>query len=274
MTDLPDNREVYPNAPLKLVACELRMQLAPGVDVAAAAAPFYDDVEADYPLQGPSPEQGFRVDFSAIGPVPAALSGGFRYLTREKTRSVTVTSSALVVETSAYTRFEDFSDQIGRVIDALGQRLKIVSVERIGLRYIDELPVADLPGQTTDGFFAPSSLACGTAVPGLGEPAEFLSTSSYPLGADRHAVMRAGRVNQPIVAANGPLRIPHPSTSPLFVIDVDCSWTAVDTPPLAFESGIITEVLADLHKPVRALFEHTITDKLRNNVLRKEGTAA
>jgi len=270
MSDLPDAREVYPNAPLKLVVCELRLQLAPGSAAAAAELPLYDEIGDDYPLQGP-PDQGFRVDLSPAGPVSTPVRG-FRYLTRDKARSVAVSSESLIVETSSYLHFEQFSDQIGDLIDALGRHLKVVSVERIGLRYIDELPIAGLPGQTVEAFFAPSVLACGSEIPGLGEPAEFLSTSSYRLGDDRVAVMRAGLVDQPFVTSNGPLRIPHPSTGPLFVIDIDCSWTAVNTPSLPFERPAITAVLADLHIPVRSLFENTITEKLRNDVLRKEGT--
>lgn len=270
MSDLPNGREVYPNAPLKLVACELRLQFAPGADLSAAEVPFYEEIGDDYPLQGPA-DQGIRVDLSPSGAVSTELRG-FRYLTRDKTRSVAVNNSALVVETSSYLHFEQFAEQIGDVVDALGRHVRVVSVERVGLRYIDELPIAGLPGQTTDEFFASAALAAGTAIPGLGEPTEYLSTMNFQLGEDRQAVMRAGRVEQPFVSSLGPLRIPHPSTGPLFVIDADCSWTAVDTPSLPFDRGTITDVLTDLHGPVRLLFEHTITDKLRNDVLRKENT--
>ena len=272
MSDHSHSREVYPNAPLKLVVCELRLQLAPGSATAAAELPFYEEIGDDYPLQGP-PEQGIRVNLSPAGAVSTPVRG-FRYLTRDKTRSVAVNSESLIVETSSYLHFEQFSNQIGDLLDALGRHLKVVSVERIGLRYIDELPIAGLPGQTPEAFFAASALACGSEIPGLGQPTEFLSTSSYRLGDDRVAVMRAGLVDQPFVSTNGPLRIPHPSTGPLFVIDADCSWSAVNTPSLPFERAMITTVLSDLHAPVRSLFEYTITEKLRNEVLRKEGTPA
>ena len=270
MSERSYSREVYPNAPLKLVACELRFQLAPGADIAAAAQPFYDATEDEYPLQGPAPEQTIRIDNG----VPSISTGGFRYLSRDKTRSIVVTSSAMIIESSAYTQFEDYADTIGRAVDALARTLKIASVERIGLRYIDEFTIAELPQRALEGYFNAAMLAAGSAIDGLGEPAEFMVSTSWPLGEDRHAVMRSGRVNQPTVATDGPLRIPRPSTGPLFVIDVDCSWSASTTTPLRFDREAITGVLTDLHVPVRTLFEHTITDQLRDDVLRKETPAS
>ncbi len=270
MISVRTDREVYPGAPLKLVACEVSYQLAPGADLDAAAAPFYDAVDADYPLPGPAPAQEMRLEVGPSGSTHSVVSHGFRFLSNDRTRSVAVSPTALIVETSTYTRFEDFADAVVSAVEALESSLRVAAVTRVGLRYIDEVPLAHLPDGDLAGYFADDVLAAGRLVEGIGEPDEFLTTTSYSLGEDRRAVVRTGRVAQPIVVETGPLAIAQPSSPPLFVIDVDCAWQAKTTLPEVFDRESIGRIVQSLHAPVRTLFESSITEKLRDEVLRKD----
>ncbi len=267
---LDPDREVFPNAPLKLVACEVSYQLAPGADLDAAKQPFYDEMEDRYPLPGHPPHLELRMDAGPNGPVQQVTAQGFRFLSRDKTRSIVAAPQALVVETSAYTRFEAFSATVAEAVEVLGRHLRIAVVERIGLRYIDEVPLASLPGDTFDGYFSDAALAATAQVEGIGRPEESLTTVSYALGADCRVILRTGSVRQPVVTTNGPLLIKEASTAPLFIIDVDSAWQATTTTPLAFDPLAVSDMIAQLHRPVRTLFNHTITEKLRDDVLRKE----
>lgn len=64
-----------------------------------------------------------------------------RYGNRDNTVAASLKNQAVVVETSAYTSFEAFTDIVLRVIDARAQVSSIVGVERIGLRYVLEIRV-------------------------------------------------------------------------------------------------------------------------------------
>lgn len=263
----PERREVYPNAPLKLVACELRLQFAPGADLAAAKKPFYDDVEGTYPLPGIAPTNAFKVESGTQGALQD-LQNGFRFLSRTKTHSVAVGSDFLTLETSAYTTFEDFSNDICRAVEVLGDHVRVASVERIGLRYIDEIDLSALPDGSLTGYFRDGILSSGDPVPGIGPPVEFMTTMSYNLGGDGAAVVRAGRIDRSIIDVNGPLTIPSPSNGPRFVIDIDCFWEPSSSIELATQ--VVQEILSELHASVHILFENSLTDKLRDEVLRKE----
>jgi len=110
-------------------------------------------------------------------------------------------------------------------------------------------------------------------VEGVGVPTEFLTTCRYELGHDRQVTLRTGVLKSQVVSADGPLSIKEPSSPPLALIDIDSAWHAVaTTTPITFDAATITPLIVDLHAPIRALFENSITDDLRNQMQRQERT--
>jgi uncharacterized protein (TIGR04255 family) len=266
---LDPSREIYANAPLQLVACEVAYALVPGADVSSARDVLYERLGDNYPLPG-APPASLTVTVGPGGPLPQ-LAQGFRFLNLERTQSVAVSPASIVVESSRYHRFEGFLEQAVAAVEALGAGVRIAAASRIGLRYIDEISLSTLPDRSFDGYFTDSVLAPGARVPDVGQPQEFLTTSRFVVGPDRSIVMRTGVLTTPVVAPQGPLAIERPTESPFFLVDIDSSWeAAAETSPLPFDPSAIADVLRSLHTPVRALFENSITDKLRNDVLRKE----
>lgn len=257
---------------MKLVACEVAYALAPGADVPSARNAVYDRLAETYPLPGPVPQQ-VTVHVRPGGPVTQQMDHGFRFLDRERLHSVVATPESLIVETSHYTRFEHFVERVTEAVTALREYVSVAAAIRVGLRYIDEIPLAELPENRFDPYFTASVMAPARAVPDVGEPVEFMTTSRFSVGPDTNTVMRTGVLQTPVVSPEGPLRIEKPSTPPLFLIDVDSAWEAVMTAPRAFERDAVSDLLYELHAPVHALFEHSITDKLRDDLLRKEASA-
>lgn len=266
---LDAGREVYSNAPLKLVACEVEYTLAPGADVNAARDEIYGRFADTYPLPGVAPAS-VTLEVGPQGAVTHQSPQGFRFLDLERTWSIAASPASLVVESSRYIRFEDFLERVIDAIEALGSAVRVAAAQRIGLRYIDEVPLTILPDGTFDGYFTDSVLAPGREVPEVGRPAEFMTTSRFTVAPDTNTMMRTGVLTTPVVSPQGPLAIAKPSVGPFFLIDIDSAWQATTTPPRPFDSPGVADALYSLHAPVRALFEHSITDKLRDDVLRKE----
>jgi uncharacterized protein (TIGR04255 family) len=266
--ELDPNREVYPNAPLRLVACEIVYVLAPGTTVAAARDAVYERLSKTYPLPAPTPPS-LTVQ---LGPEPALThqAEGFRFLNLERTRSLAVSPVSLLVESSQYHRFEEFLELVMQAVEALASNVRVAAVSRIGIRYIDELPLTELPEGEFDGYFTESVLAPGLPVPDVGRPEEFMTTSRFTVAPDTNTVMRTGVLRTPVVSPEGPLSISRPTEGPFFLIDIDSAWQAMTTTPRRFEPSELVEALYSLHAPVRALFEHAVTDKLRAEVLRKK----
>jgi uncharacterized protein (TIGR04255 family) len=137
LPELDPDREVYVNAPLQLVACEVNYALAPG-DMDAARDGLYERLADVSPMPGPAPA-AVTLEIGPAGAVPQ-LAQGFRFLNLERTWSVVVSPVSIVLETSRYHRFEVFLDRVVQAVEALGAALRVAATPRIGLRYIDEVP--------------------------------------------------------------------------------------------------------------------------------------
>jgi len=268
--DLTD-REIYPNASLQLVAFELRMPHVPQfAGHEAAASALYDGLRDIVPIIGPSPVPAVQIHAGegAISTREAPIP--FRLLNRAKTLSVTITPTALIVETSDYQRFEVFEEIIRRLLLAAGEQ--VAGIERVGLRYINEIRVAGVAvPKDWQGYINPTLLA------GLEIDSEFSAEAiqgivQYNLAPGHHVNMRFGALpNGQVVDPTGPLRVKATTGGPFFLIDLDSFWTAPEdeTPEFSIERGM--EICLSLRPPLHALFEAAITDQLRDEVLRKEG---
>jgi len=82
--------------------------------------------------------------------------------------------------------------------------------------------------------------------------------------------LRYGATQGWSVDPNGPLRLKSADHGPYFLLDIDSYWTspAELVPEFALDDALM--LCNELHSPVREVFEAAITEKLRNDVLRKE----
>lgn len=265
MTD-PD-REIYPNAPLRLVAFEVRTPQVPEFAARDGALAVYDHLRDLLPVIGQSQA---TLEFSAGAPTPAISSGPLRMLDRRRVLSATVGASALIVETSDYHRFEEFQEVIERVLDAAARVAKIAGLERIGLRYIDEIRVPGLQKSGDWDGYINRTLLAGLDLGTEYEPASTQGLAEYEVSAHMRANLRFGTLTGRVVDSGGPLRIDPVEEGPFFLVDIDSFWTAPDDELPEFSRGAVVEILLSLRQPVRTLFEASITERLREEVLRKE----
>jgi len=64
-------------------------------------------------------------------------------VSRDKNRSVVLTSNFVVFQTSAYTVFEEFLADLAEAVDVVATEVEAVQIERVGLRYIDLVRPSD-----------------------------------------------------------------------------------------------------------------------------------
>lgn len=263
VTLLDPNREIYPNAPLKLVAFELRYPEAPEL---LDAQPELDQrLRKRLPLLGPPPVSEMRFEV-ASGAAPRAFGrqGGLRRTDRRRRQAVAVTPIGATIETSQYTRFEEFRVFVEEVLGHLAVTVDLPAVERVGIRYIDELDPVDLP-QPVDwtDYIAPELLR----VSGFfdHEPLETNTVAVFAPATDQRLVLRYGVAQAPVVNPGGPLHITRSPAGSYFLIDIDSGWNAPadDLPEFAVDE--VLDLLDRLHAPVRDVFEQMLTDKLRDH---------
>jgi len=274
MTDAND-REVYPNSPLVLVAAEIRHPKSTPID-GPAQAQLKRALAQVLPISKPAQ----RVTVTTTGSeATKVIELAPRFLSRNGKISATFFSEALILETTSYTQFEDFLSVANLVLSARNEAGSLDGIERVGLRYIDEIRVPQDGGISWSDWVSPTllgphPLAAGLRLEIIESQGLMVFASSgehltYP-GSDENEhrmVLRYGPGEGYAIELDSELRRSSPAPGPYFLVDIDSFWTAGATTPEFNELGLTT-LLSGLHAPVRALFESLITDRLREEVLR------
>jgi uncharacterized protein (TIGR04255 family) len=194
-----------------------------------------------------------------------------RFTSRDKRMSVTYAPNALSLETTRYETWEQLREVAEIALQARMDVAPVDGVERIGLRYLDEVRIPGVAEpdwrEWVDPQLAPPMLEVS---PGVLRPHQQQSVVQYKTRAPQVVVaLRYGAVDGPSAVQGVQLAVPSvPPSGPFFLIDTDASWTpgpGEEVPPLDTASVITTA--DDLHGFVKELFEASLTDRLREEVL-------
>ena len=255
----------YPNDSLRYVAAEVRF---PATDTWAAAAPpalVRDDLRPVYPVY----ETSMELNVNLVAGAPAAQQVvRHRFLTRDRLMMVTVGRESLTVETTSYPGWTAFQAILHEALRVVSERGMPDGILRIGLRYIDEIRVPGIAQASDWGTWIDPRLAGPlglhdtpptTAQIALqfGEPPGFVT------------VFRAGPIPEGrTVQAGGALRVPFETPDgPYFLLDTDSSWADPERRVPEFDPDTVMETANELHQMCVSLYEASISDRLRDEVL-------
>jgi uncharacterized protein (TIGR04255 family) len=185
---------------------------------------------------------------------------------RDRTLAVAITEESLTIEATRYRHYPEFRETVASAVAAAAEVLLPDGIARVGMRYIDEIRAPSIAEEAPSDWqdWVDASLLA----PRLGamSDAGFVSTgwegaAQYRTGPDQKLVLRYGPRAGYVVNPVGPLKRPAPpGPGPLFALDFDCFWEPPDIPE--FDPGIIMDTCDQLRRPIRALFDMLLTDKL------------
>jgi len=264
-------REVYPNAPIVLVAVEVRYPRCEPLNRAQVSR-LSKQFQKALPLPGEASMVSVEFQANPDGTTsqrqtPIQFP---RWTTRDKRTALSLRSDSLIIETTNYGRYEKVREYLAMALAELADIVAPVGVERVGLRYVNEIRVPPENGgvPTWQEWVDPAVLgpayvgpACGLVPVGN----EGVIVFSGPTG--QTLVLRYGAQVGYAVPSTDLLRRPLPPPGPLFRLDIDSFW-APSTEVPEFDADVILERIDELHKPVSAVFERLITTRLREEVLR------
>lgn len=254
--------EVYPNSPLAAVVVEVRHPIAEPIGPSEVSA-FRKALAELLPIA--ANEQILDL---TMGPQPTAVPIS-RFVSRDRHQSATFRANGIVVESTEYPGWADFSSLVKQVVTARQRIAPVDGVERVGLRYINEVRVPSAVDNGWGEWIAPELLgpyalasAAGGRLTAQQGIAQFGEQSRVT-----HTVRWATGTGQAYLSGEN-LRRRNELQGPFFLIDLDGAWTSSDgaVPELITESAM--GFLNDLHDPIDRLFEATITGRLRDEVLR------
>lgn len=260
-------REVFPSSPLEYVACQLKFPRTPRLERDDVLSELHDRLEEV--LSVPQEEV---VNSATIGPggvdrLPS--ENRYRFLDKSRMQSALVGRAEITVETTDYEEYGLFRELLGMVFSAVADLAPIVGIERIGLRYIDEIRVPEgiESAADWDGWVESSVLSFLQ----VGKDFEVLDFQNVlHLEGDIGGItLRHASLAGTGVVGEGQLRKrSKQADGPFFVIDIDSYWTPEDEVMLPFDVSSIIDVVDRLHQPVGTLFHRSITDRLREEFRR------
>jgi uncharacterized protein (TIGR04255 family) len=197
-----------------------------------------------------------------------------RFFTRQRDLSISYAPTRLTVELSNYQGWPNFRAAVRQALEARRSGpdcsdLDIDGIERVGLRYLDEIRVPGAPDTIQWSQWVAQQLLPSEP------PAGFTwlqqqAVVQYGVNSDHHSLaLRYGLVTGPSSFNSTPyLTRPDPGSGSYFLLDTDASWTSQPGESLLTpQADSLLDLASLLHSPASALFESLITDKLRNEVL-------
>ncbi len=258
-------REIFGKAPLELVAAEVRYPYAPRLRQQDTIDAILEQLGSELPVLRKQQQVTIKVGAGGVAAPEAEETPSF--FNRGSTAAAAVSPTALTVETTNYSEFSEFRSLVLAVVEAVAIHGSIAAVERVGIRYIDEVrvpakiaDVRDWRGWIHDDLLSMVDVA-----------GDFPTTSSQ--GMIEYQIDEKVKLQFRFAAAYGrgvvgeePLKrrnsIQDPSS--FFVLDFDCfSERDLEVAP-DFEVDTIGEILDSLHVPAGTMFQRAITDQLRD----------
>ena len=205
------------------------------------------------------------------GTVSQQLDQVSRAFNRSSKAGVGVTANALTIGTTAYEDFTKFRSVVSRCIAALDRHVSPAAIERVGLRYVNEVrvPAEIRDVRDWDSWISNALVGASATIPDH-KAVSLQGMLQYEIGADRSLVLRFAAAPEGAVIGNEPLIRRHPSPEgPFFALDLDSFWQPPADAPADWNTDEIMTVLDELHAPVGSAFQAAITGKLRDTVLRR-----
>lgn len=267
-------REIYRSAPIVLMAIEVRHPQCDPLN-RKQVADMSAQIRHLLPLPSEMSETSFTMQANTDGPpIQHQVVNTFpRWASRDKRTALSIRPDSLIIETTNYGSYDRIRNLFDDVLQARLTVATPAGVERIGLRYIDEIRVPtengnDIPPWerwVDTSLLGPTHISTQLSL----EPVVNEGTCVFSDGSDHALVLRYGAQNDYVVQSTPDLRRPLPPPGPLFKLDIDSFWQAADEVP-EFDKDFILHRADELHDPVRGVFESVITDNLREEVLRHD----
>lgn len=258
-------REVFPSSPLALVAAEIRFTDSPRLRQAETLDAIAVAVESLLPVHTQA-EGGMNVQIINGQPQMQVVTG--RVMKNvDSTVAMSVFPDRLSLETTAYTEYSAFKDNVVACAEALVAAGVTPAVQRVGLRYVDEIRVPDTKvadaRQWSDWIDRRlvDHLQLGPDAAPVVRAEGFIS---YDLGDRkglnfRFAALPVGAV----VVTNNLVRKPFTENVPFFVLDFDGYQDFAGPKATLLNTDVVAMSLDAVHGPAGETFQNAITDQAR-----------
>ena len=121
-------------SPLVRVLCQVRF-----LPIASMRKTYIERIQDKLRLKGYPGYSSASTQQIAFGPSGPVTHKSERWLMHDRTRTsvIGLTSDFVVLETAAYTSFDEFSQKLNQILSTLVEEVQQLVVQRVGLRYVN-----------------------------------------------------------------------------------------------------------------------------------------
>jgi uncharacterized protein (TIGR04255 family) len=191
------NREVFPNAPLALVAAEIRFTDAARLRQQQTKDEIAIALEERFPFAESLQQASFNLTLGG-GTPQVQEQQGVVLKDAASIETLTIMAESLTYETTAYENFESLLETVTSACNALVDAKVRPALQRVGLRYIDEVRVSeDIVDVRQWKTWINERLVGQIDVGPNGFPATvYQAVSTFDLGEGRGLNLRCAALNQ------------------------------------------------------------------------------
>ena len=269
------SHEQYSNAPLAFAAVEVRFPGEGGAGLTPFAQRAFRDELGDQWVIEQMAQREMSINLMSGESASQSIrtQNMPRFVVRDRTSAIMVTPNSVSVETTRYLGWSDFRGTVDAALRATSKLVGPEGISRLGMRYVNEVraPGAGIKVQDWATWLSPEVLAPGIdfMVKAGYPPVNWTGAAQYAVGQDMQIVARYGPRPSYVVNPVGPLRrIDPPQDGPLFVLDFDGFWEPPNIPH--FDVDDLLTKCGWLRGPIWALFERIVTQRLVDEVFKKE----
>lgn len=264
--------------PLVYAVIEVRVPFAPRLSRAETAEKLQESL-TDLPILRAEKRQ--RITQNA-GNIEVSMEDGWRFLDLQNSKSLILTNTSIVFETTRYAGFPWFLGEFQKCLSAISDNARPAGYERIGLRYINEIWPNASVGSIADwtewvapeliGSLArsePQVLGDSHVEPYLGDMEVNLQ---FVLDQNCGLTTRVATQTGFGAVGNAPLKrwVTPDKSSKFCVIDFDGFWPRESEAVQPFDQGAICDLITNVHRPVKRAFRWATTSELRKKANLKD----
>ncbi len=244
--------------PLVLALCQVQFPAVLRIADKDFAAIFQEQIRHRYPIFGAEPQMQFVLGPQGVQAMPASTQ--LRFSDPEGAWSIVLSTTSLTIENRAYLSIDDFASRLQDILAALSAQLRPAFVDRIGLRYINEIRVPQAEsayswnGLINDWLLGPLSSHFAEDV----EVEQAVQEIRLTRGENRRTALRHGFLGAGTTVP--PPQGGQPPSGPFYLLDLDHSVTGRSS----FSESKIIEHVMEANAFNWTLFRRALSDKLFN----------
>lgn len=263
-----NEHEVYPSAPVVVATVEVRHTETPSL-TQPERKKVKQALSEWTPIQRSSKQLIVAGVVGAAGAGDQAFEEFPKYFSRDSMLAISFRREAVVIEATRYDGWLTFKDIIEAAVEARADIGVPDAVERVGIRYLNEVRPEDGSSVDWTDWLNPAVLGALELGESVGLPAkQWQGQAVYGPEEGRSLVLRYAPGEGQVVETGQELVRSEFTPGPFMWIDIDSFWLHEATLP-EFDTEVILGKCGELHTPLRTLFEKLITPKLRDEVLRR-----